>query len=177
MALSFLQVLASFMRIFTVLVATAVLLVLKVNYRMEVLVSSSVSKLKCHHHCVFNIKYHLVLVTKCRRKAFTKDMLNRLESICSDLCETWGIGLIEFGGESDHIHLLLDFHPAAQPSKFVNNLKTVTSRRIRKEFSEHLQKFYWKPVMWTRAYCLLSAGGAPIETIKKYIENQSEPEK
>ena len=83
--------------------------------------------------------------------------------------------LVEFGGESDHIHIMLDMHPNIMPSKLVNNLKTVSSRLMRKEFSEHLAKFYWKPVMWSRAYCLISAGGAPIEVLKQYIQNQDQP--
>lgn len=135
------------------------------------------SNLRSHHHCVYSITCHLVLVTKYRRKCFTKAILDRLHEICKDICEKWDIGLIEFGGEQDHIHLLLDFHPSAQPSKFVNNLKTVSSRLIRRDFGEHLSRFYWKPVLWTRAYCLLSAGGAPIEVIKQYIENQETPTK
>lgn len=137
--------------------------------------STTKNYLRSHHHCVYKITYHLVLVTKYRRKCFTKEILDRLQEICKDICEKWDIGLIEFGGEQDHIHLLLDFHPSAQPSKFVNNLKTVSSRLIRRDFSDHLANFYWKPVMWTRAYCLLSAGGAPIEVIKQYIENQETP--
>ena len=139
--------------------------------------STTKNNLRSHHHCVYKITYHLVLVTKYRRKCFTKEILDRLHGVCKDICEKWDIGLIEFVGEQDHIHLLLDFHPSAQPSKFVNNLKTVSSRLIRRDFSEHLAKFYSKPVMWTRAYCLLSAGGGPIEVIKQYIESQEMPTK
>ena len=133
--------------------------------------------MKSHYHCVYKLKYHLVLVTKYRRKCFTEPMLVRLEAICRDLCVKWEITLDEFGGEADHVHLLLDMHPNITPSKFVNNLKTVTSRLIRKEFSEHLSQYYWKPVLWTRAYCLITAGGAPIETLKEYIQKQERPEK
>jgi putative transposase len=62
------------------------------------------------------------------------------------------------------------------PSIFVNNLKTVTSRLIRKEFSEQLKKFYWKdPVFWSRTYCILTCGGAPLSVIKQYIEHQKSP--
>ncbi len=104
-------------------------------------------------------------------------MLERLEVICREQCEKWDIELLEFGGEADHVHLLLAFHPNTMPSKFINSLKTVSSRLIRKEFSEHLSSFYWKPVLWTRAYCLLSAGGAPLEIIRKYIQAQEAPEK
>lgn len=127
---------------------------------------------RSHWHCVYNLKYHLVLVTKYRRKCFTKDILNRLEVISKEQCEKWGIECLEFGGEADHIHLMLEMHPNIMPSKFINSLKTVTSRLIRKEFSEHLSTYYWKPVLWTRAYCLISAGGAPLSILKEYIQKQ-----
>lgn len=133
--------------------------------------------LKSHFHCVYNLNYHLVLVTKFRRKCFTKTMLERLKQIFMDLCQKWDIELKEFEGEADHVHLLLSLHPNIMPSRLVNNLKTVTSRLLRKEFSSHLKKFYLKPVLWTRAYCLLSAGGAPLEIIKEYIQNQGENRK
>ena len=103
-------------------------------------------------------------------------MLCRLEAICEHVSSLWDIDLLEFGGEKDHIHLLLSMHPNIIPSRFVNNLKTVTSRFIRKEFPQRLEKFYWKPILWSRAYCLISAGGAPLEVLKKYIEKQQKPE-
>ena len=92
--------------------------------------------MKSHYHCVYKRKYHFVLVTKYRRKCLNRAMLERLERICQNLCEKWDVGLDEFGGEADHIHLLLDFHPNRMPSKFVNNLKTVSSRLRRKEFAQ-----------------------------------------
>ncbi|WP_257253413.1 MULTISPECIES: IS200/IS605 family transposase [unclassified Endozoicomonas] len=133
--------------------------------------------MKSHYHCVYKLKYHLVLVTKYRRRCFTAPMLVRLEEICRDLCQKWEVDLEEFGGEADHVHLMLDLHPNIMPSKFVNNLKTVTSRLIRKEFSKHLKMHYWKPVLWTRAYCLITADGAPLEVLKEYIQKQERPEK
>jgi putative transposase len=128
--------------------------------------------MKSHYHCVYDMKSHLVLVTKHRKKCFTADMLARLEVIFREQCEKWDVELIEFDGEPDHVHLLIDLNPTLQPSKLVNSLKTVSSRLIRKEFAGHLEEFYWKPVLWSRAYCLVSCGGAPLETIRKYIENQ-----
>lgn len=128
--------------------------------------------MKSHYHCVYRINYHLVLVTKYRHQCFTKTILNRLNVICAEQCQKWDVQLIEFGGESDHIHLLMDFHPNIMPSRFVNSLKTVTSRLIRKEFSGHLSQYYWKPVLWSRAYCLVSCGGAPLDIVKAYVKNQ-----
>lgn len=129
-------------------------------------------KLKSHYHCVYNLQYHLVLVTKYRKKCFTSEILSDLEDICLNICDKWSCRLAEFGGEEDHIHLLIEAHPAMDMSRFINNIKTVSSRLIKKRHQEHFQKFYWKPALWTRAYCLLTAGGATIETIKTYIENQ-----
>jgi putative transposase len=135
-------------------------------------VSTKKSQLRSHSHCVFSIHYHIVFVTKYRRKCFTKEILARLGEICGSVCSSWDVDLLEFGGESDHIHLLVETHPNVEPAKFVNNLKTVSSRMIRKEYSDYLAKYYWKPVLWTRAYCILSAGGAPLDIIKAYVENQ-----
>jgi putative transposase len=139
--------------------------------------SFGVNSMKSHYHCVYNIKLHLVLVTKYRKKCFTTAMLDRLKIICEEQCAHWDIGLVEFGGEPDHVHLLLDIHPNIMPSKFVNSLKTVTSRLLRKDFQKDLTKIYSKPVLWTRAYCLISAGGAPIETLREYIQKQERPDK
>lgn len=139
---------------------------------MKYLVSMQNTKLKSHFHCVYSLKYHLVLVTKYRRKCFTSDILEFLKETAEELCHKWDCNLIEFGGEEDHIHLLISCHPSMQLSIFVNNLKTVTSRLTRKKFAKPLKQYFGKPVLWTRAYCILTTGGATIEVIKRYIENQ-----
>jgi putative transposase len=80
----------------------------------------------------------------------------------------WECELIEFGGESDHVHLLIETHPSVDLSKLVNNIKTVTSRKLRCEFSQHLKKFYWaeKPQFWSGSYALISVGAqAPLDKI------------
>ena len=129
-------------------------------------------KLHSHWHCVYHLHYHLVLVTKYRKKCLTSELRCELEKICIGLCKKWDVKILEFGGEEDHIHLLLSLHPNLMPSKLVNSLKTVTSRLLRKQYKKHLDKYYHKPKLWTRAYCLVSAGGASLDILKKYIEKQ-----
>ncbi len=63
--------------------------------------------MKSHYHCVYKLTYHLVLVTKYRKKCLSNEMLNRLEEIVKKNCADWEIDLLEFNGEADHIHLLL----------------------------------------------------------------------
>lgn len=130
---------------------------------------------RSHFHAYHDLKYHLVLVTKYRNPVITKPMLDRLIEIFKEQSAKWDIDIIEANGESDHIHLLIKAHPSVDLSKYINSIKTVSSRLIRKEFNEHVAKYFWKPYFWSRAYCLLSVGGAPLETIKKYIESQNSP--
>lgn len=133
---------------------------------------------KTNRHSCYSLKYHLVVVTKYRHKVITEDMLNRLEEISYDILENrWNCEIIEISGEDDHVHILFEAPPQVQLSKLVNNFKTVTSRLIRKEFKEHVDKFYWKPYFWSNSYLVLSVGGATVDTIKQYIENQDTPKK
>ncbi|WP_071810011.1 IS200/IS605 family transposase, partial [Lyngbya aestuarii] len=90
---------------------------------------------------VSDLKVHLVLTTKYRRKVFTLEMLNRLHSILEELLHKWDCKLIEFNGEDNHVHLLFQYHPDIALSNLVNNLKSVTSRKLRQEFSDHLNSF------------------------------------
>ena len=103
-------------------------------------------------------------------------MLERMKEIFERLCQNQKSELREFGGESDHVHLLVDLSPDVAVSKLVNTCKTISSRLIRKEFADHVNKFYWKPVFWTGAYCVISSGGAPLDVLKQYIQNQETPD-
>ena len=100
-------------------------------------------------------------------------MLDRLKEIVTDLCQKWEVELLEFNGEADYVHLLVDMHSNIMPSKFINNLKTVTSRLMRKESAKHLAKFYWEPVLWTRAYCLLTTGGLRLIPSDNILKNKN----
>ena len=125
-------------------------------------------------NAVFRLVYHLVLVTKYRRRVLTGQVVDRADAILRSLAVAWGGEVIECSGEADHLHALVDLPPKVRPSDFVNNAKTVLSRRLRSEFPA-LVAAYRKPVLWSPSYCILSAGGAPIETIRKYIEGQDKP--
>lgn len=121
---------------------------------------------------VYDLSIHLVLVTKYRRKVINAEMLNRLQGIIADTCQKWDCTLREFNGESDHVHILIDINPKVQISAFANNIKTISSRFIRREFPEQCAKFFKKPVFWKIGYFVSSTGGANLETVKKYIQQQ-----
>jgi putative transposase len=81
--------------------------------------------------------------------------------------------MLECNGEPDHVHLLVTLPPATALSEFVNALKTGTSRRLRAEFPEEVDRWDSKPVLWSRSYCVMSVGGAPLEVLKRYIKGQT----
>jgi putative transposase len=125
---------------------------------------------------VSDIKIHLVLTTKYRRKVLSKAMIDRLHEVFESLLDKYYCKIVEFNGESDHIHLLFQYHPEIQLSKLVNSLKSVSSRRLRQEFLPELEKTYYKQkVVWNSSYFLASCGGVTISTLRKYIENQDKP--
>jgi putative transposase len=127
-------------------------------------------------HCVFDLKLHLVLVTKYRRRCLCTLMVRSLSDIFIELARRWDSQLIEFGAEADHVHLLLAVNPKIQPSKLVNNFKTVSSRRLWAEHQRHLRQTYCRSgTLWSRSYFVSSVGGAPLEVLKRYVQNQDAP--
>jgi len=127
-------------------------------------------------HCVFKIHVHLVFVTKYRREVFTKEVINDLRTIFSQICLDFEAELVEFDGEDDHVHLLVNYPPKVSISKLVNSLKGVSSRLVRKKDYPCIRKKLWGTMLWSPSYFAASCGGAPIEIIRKYIEQQQTPD-
>ena len=136
-------------------------------------------RLKTRSNSAFRLIYHLVLVTKFRKKSLTGEMLSHLETIFNETLNKWNCSLIEFGGEADHVHILFEGIPSIDLSKLVNNLKTVSSRLMRRDFKEHLKAFYWseKPMFWASSYATISVGvQAPLSKLIEYVKNQESPD-
>ena len=132
------------------------------------------TNLRHGRHCVFALHVHLVFVTKYRNHVFTQKTLLTLKDIFLSVCTQFEAELVEFDGQSDHVHLLINYPPKITISKLVNALKGVSSRLLRKAHPEIASK-YWKNVLWSPSYFAASCGGAPISIIKQYIENQKTP--
>lgn len=121
---------------------------------------------------ISDLKAHLVLTTKYRRKVFDQEILIFWVNTVSDLCQKWDCKLIEVNGESDHIHILFQYYPQLVLPKFIANLKSVSSRKLRSEFAEKINQFYRKSVLWNESYFIASCGGVTVSTLKRYIEQQ-----
>ena len=126
-------------------------------------------------HCVFLLHVHLVFVTRYRREVFTRQILEDLREIFSSVCLDFEAELIEFDGEDDHVHLLVNYPPKVAVSALVNSLKGVSSRMIRKKHYPSVRKNLWGDALWSPSYFAGSCGGAPIEVLRQYIEQQKTP--
>lgn len=125
-------------------------------------------------HCVFELHAHLVFVTKYRRHVFDAAAIECLRMTFDRVCADFGVHLDEMNGEDDHVHLLVSYPPQIQLSKLVNSLKGVSSRLLRQSRPD-LAHRYRKGVLWSPSYFAASCGGAPLEIIRQYVEQQRTP--
>ena len=125
-------------------------------------------------HCVFAMHVHLVFVTKYRSRVFDGDSLNRLRSLFTRICTDFEAELVQMDGEDNHVHLLVKYPPKVAVSNLVNSLKGVSSRMLRQERPD-LAARYWKGALWSPSYFAASCGGAPINILKDYIQQQKTP--
>ena len=124
---------------------------------------------------VYSLTAHIIFVTKYRRPLLTQKMMERLEEIFSETLAKWECSLVEFNGESDHVHLLVKYHPQIELSKLIANLKTVSSRLIRRDYRSQIEKYFSKPVLWSGSYFVASCGGVTVAQLKKYVKAQNTP--
>ena len=133
----------------------------------------NIMKLDNNNHSVFALNYHLILVTKYRRKVIDDVISSRLREIFDYIAPNYNIFVEEWNDDEDHIHILFKAHPNSELSKFINAYKSASSRLIKKEYPSIKGKL-WKEYFWSRSFCLITCGGANIDTIREYIRKQGE---
>ena len=124
-------------------------------------------------HSVFLLYYHLIMVVKYRRKILNDNISERAKEIFEYIAPGYGITLEERNHDRDHVHVMFRAQPRSELSKFINAYKSASSRLLKKEYPEIREKL-WKEAFWSQSFCLLTAGGAPVEVIRQYIETQGE---
>ena len=130
-------------------------------------------KLDSNAHSVFLLYYHLIMIVKYRRKVIDDSVSGRAREIFEYIAPNYGITLEEWNHDIDHVHVMFRAQPKSELSKFINAYKSASSRLLKKEYPEIRAKL-WKGAFWSQSFCLLTAGGAPIETMRSYIESQGE---
>ena len=127
-------------------------------------------------HCLFDIKYHLVWITKYRKPVLYGEDSQRLRDILRKICETLEVEILAGNIRSDHVHMLVSVPPQISVSKLVQRLKGVSSRKLLQN-SHRLKKEYWGQKMWARGYFAVTSGKVTEDVIAEYIKNQDEVER
>ena len=127
--------------------------------------------LDTNNHSVFLSHYHLILVTKYRRQAIDDEISDFAKDTFIRISESYHITLVEWNHDKDHVHIVFKAQPKTELTKFINAYKSASSRLIKRDFPR-VKQFLWKEMFWSKSFCLLTTGGAPIDLIKRYIQNQ-----
>lgn len=120
---------------------------------------------------VYALHAHLVFVTKYRRRVLDEAATSCLRDIFAKVCADFGAELKACDGEDDHVHLLVEYPPMVLLPTLVNSLKGVSSRLLRQQRPDIVRR-YWKNVLWSPSYFAASCGGAPLDIIRRYVEQQ-----
>ena len=126
-----------------------------------------------NRHSCFLLQYHLVLVTKYRHPVISGEIKDALYDKIRSIFEERNLPILEFNGDTDHVHILFEADPFTSPGEFANVLKTQSSRYIRKLYGDTLlRKWYWKPYFWSDSYFVASVSENSLSAVRKYIQNQ-----
>ena len=127
--------------------------------------------LRKERHSISDLKVHLVCVTKDRKRVFTAEGLELIKNSFETVAKKMNFKILEFNGEADHVHTAIEYPPKLSISQIVNHLKGVSSRL----YGAAGYRKPHKTSLWSPLYFVASVGGAPLETLKKYIQNQKSP--
>ena len=122
-------------------------------------------------HLVYRCCYHVIFCPKYRHKILVGKVSDRLKEICNEVSIAHDFIIEEIETDKDHVHIMFKAHPKTELTKFINAYKSASSRLIKRDFPR-VKQFLWKEQFWSKSFCLLTTGGAPIDVIKKYIQNQ-----
>lgn len=128
-------------------------------------------------HVVHNLNAHIALTPKYRRKVITDRVQELLVATAREVCERWEVTLVAADGTDDHLHLLVEYPPKVALASLVGTIKTATAKQVRAQQWPEVRKALWDDHFWSPSYCVVSAGGAPLEIVKRYVEDQRQEPK
>ena len=126
-------------------------------------------KVRSNNNVVYRCAYHVVWCPKYRRPVIEGAVGERLKQIIREVCAERECNLIELETMPDHVHLLVECDPQYGIHRLVKQIKGRSSRVLRQEFDSLRSRL---PTLWTNSYFVATVGGAPLDIIKQYVENQ-----
>ena len=122
-------------------------------------------------HTVYDLKYHIVWITKYRKPVLRGEVSKRVRELLREICKSTDVEIVKGHISPDHVHLFVSVPPHISVSKLVQSLKGKTSRKLMSEY-KRLSRAFWGRHIWARGYFVVSSGKVTEDVIKKYIEEQ-----
>ena len=123
-------------------------------------------------HSVYTLQYHFIQVVKYRKKIFIDDkIIDFLKQIIRKISESFEVEVIDLECDKDHFHMIFKSKPTLDMPKYINALKTISSREIQRNFP-NVKKQLWKGVLWSPSYFLATTVQLTLDVLKRYVENQ-----
>lgn len=132
-------------------------------------------KYRTGRHVVFSLQAHIVLVTKYRRGAISNRVREDIINAANDVAKRYEFKILDIDGEDDHIHLIVDYPPKLSLSKLVMVLKANTAKKVREQRFEEVESVLWGNHFWSPSYFVSSTGGASLEKVRRYVQDQRKP--
>ena len=124
-------------------------------------------------HSIYDLKYHLVWITKYRKPVLRGEIGKRVRELIRQTCSGLDVQILSGAVQPDHVHLLVSVPPQVSVSELMRRIKGRSSRKILQEYSE-MRRQFWGRHFWARGYFAASSGNVTDEMIKQYIESQGE---
>ena len=124
------------------------------------------------NNSVYDLQYHLVLITKYRHKVLVDNIQHCLEDIIKQIFIKHEVSILELSIQPDHVHIMFDAKPTTNLTQVVCDLKSVSTKVLFKNFGKTLSSKYWKPHLWNPSYCICTVSERSTTIVKDYIKNQ-----
>ena len=123
-------------------------------------------------HSVYALQYHFVQCIKYRRKVLVDEkLIDLLKQKINEISQTFQVDVINMECDKDHFHMIFKSKPTLDIPKYLNAIKTISSREIQRKFPKVKLKL-WKGKFWSPSYCLITTGQTTLDQLKKYVESQ-----
>ena len=127
-------------------------------------------------HTTYDLKYHLVWITKYRKHVLSGEVAKRARELIREICRARDVEILKGHISRDHVHIFVSVPPHVSISKLMQSIKGKSSRKMMSEFKT-LSRAFWGRHIWARGYFAASSGNVTDEVIMQYIELQGkEPE-
>jgi putative transposase len=123
-------------------------------------------------HSVYSLQYHFVQCVKYRREVLVNPLvIDLLKQTAHNISENFDVEVLNIECDKDHFHMIFKSKPTLELTKYINAIKTISSREIRRKFPE-VKQLLWKDAFWSRSYFLATTGQVTLDVLKKYVDNQ-----